>query len=99
MLSESETIVIDIRYKTNEGDFPGEVQMDFDRGNVLDVLNFNNESILFVIDGDLKKLGYKPKDIEPNNIDHIVVLKDKKATKKYGEKAKNGVVEIYLKKE
>ncbi len=99
VLSESETIVIDIRYKTNEGDFPGEVQMDFDRGNVLDVLNFNNESILFVIDGDLKKLGYKPKDIEPNNIDHIVVLKDKKATKKYGEKAKNGVVEIYLKKE
>ena len=39
------------------------------------------------------------KNIKPNNIERINVLKDKKAIDKYGDKAKNGVVEIYLKEE
>lgn len=99
VMKESDTIVIDIRYKTNEGDFAGEMRMNFEKDEVLDVLNFKNESILFVIEGEVKELGYKPNDIDPNGIDHIVVLKDKKAIDKYGEIAKNGVVEIYLKKE
>ncbi|SMG33824.1 BlaR1 peptidase M56 [Marivirga sericea] len=99
VLKESESIVIDIRYETNEGDFSGQMEMNFEKEDVLDVLNFTNESILFVIAGEVKELGYRPKDIEPNSIDHIVVLKDKKAIGKYGDIAKNGVIEIYLKQE
>ncbi|MEO7834223.1 MAG: energy transducer TonB, partial [Ginsengibacter sp.] len=37
------------------------------------------------------------KNISPNNIQSINVLKDKKAIDKYGEKGKNGVIEIITK--
>lgn len=36
--------------------------------------------------------------IKPDDVESINVLKDISATKKYGEKGKNGVIEIYLKK-
>ncbi|UZD35311.1 TonB-dependent receptor plug domain-containing protein [Capnocytophaga ochracea] len=36
-------------------------------------------------------------NINPKKIETIVVLKDKKATEKYGEKAKNGVILVTLK--
>lgn len=37
-------------------------------------------------------------EIKPDDVESINVLKDTSATKKYGEKGKNGVIEIYLKK-
>lgn len=37
-------------------------------------------------------------EINPDDVESINVLKDTSATKKYGEKGKNGVIEIYLKK-
>jgi len=36
-------------------------------------------------------------NINPKRVESIVVLKDKKATEKYGEKAKNGVILVTLK--
>jgi len=36
--------------------------------------------------------------LDPDDIDRIIVLKDKNASDKYGEKGNNGVIEIYLKK-
>ncbi|RBA28788.1 FEKKY domain-containing protein [Flavobacterium tibetense] len=36
--------------------------------------------------------------INPNLVDSISVLKDKKAIDKYGEKGENGVIEVYTKK-
>lgn len=38
------------------------------------------------------------KDLNPNEIVSINVIKDKNAIDKYGEKGKNGVIEIFLKK-
>lgn len=38
------------------------------------------------------------RDLKPEDVDSITVLKDKSATEKYGEKGKNGVLEIKLKK-
>jgi len=38
------------------------------------------------------------KKIDPKNIESVNVLKDKSATDKYGDKGKNGVIEITLKK-
>lgn len=93
------TITISVFYKTNDGDFSGEMKMDVEKESVLEVLGFKSSEVLFVIDGEEQTLGYRPNDVDPNKIDSISVLKDKKATDKYGEKAKNGVVEIYLKKE
>ena len=93
------TITISVFYKTNDGDFSGEMKMDAEKESVLEVLGLKSSEILFVIDGEEKRIGYKPTDINPNKIDSISVLKDKKAINKYGKKAKNGVVEIYLKKE
>jgi bla regulator protein BlaR1 len=62
-------------------------------------LNTNNDQLtldgdgrpLFIIDGkEVKNL----KSLNPNDIKSITVLKDRTANKKYGEKGKNGVVEI-----
>lgn len=38
------------------------------------------------------------KDIKPEDVETVTVLKDKSAIEKYGEKGKNGVIEIKLKK-
>ena len=42
--------------------------------------------------------GAKLKDIDPKTIDHMEVLKSQEAVKKYGEKAKDGVIIITTKK-
>ena len=39
------------------------------------------------------------KNLDPNRVDSINVIKDKNAFEKYGDKGKNGVIEIYLKKD
>ena len=67
--------------------------------SVLEALGFLDDEPLFVIDGKLVGSKFNIRDINPNEIDRINVLKDKKAINKYGQKAKNGVVEIYLKTE
>ena len=52
---------------------------------------------LYVVDG--VTLDYeKVKEISPDNISGMEILKDKAAVEKYGEKAKNGVVVIHTKK-
>lgn len=38
------------------------------------------------------------KDLKPEQVESIKILKDKSAVSKYGDKGKNGVMEIYLKK-
>ena len=52
---------------------------------------------LFVVDGETVDYE-KVKRINPDNISHMEVLKDKAAIEIYGEKAKNGVVIIHTKK-
>lgn len=52
---------------------------------------------LYVVDG--KEMNESEmKNINPDQIDEISVIKNKKSTAKYGEKGKNGVVLIKLKK-
>ena len=52
---------------------------------------------LYVLDG--KEIDKKILEtIKPEDIESINVLKDKSAIDKYGEKGKNGVIEIFLKK-
>jgi outer membrane receptor protein involved in Fe transport len=53
---------------------------------------------LFVIDGKIVTSA-EMDAINPDNIARVNVLKDQKATEAYGDKGKNGVVEIELKKE
>lgn len=55
---------------------------------------------LIVIDGkEQLKADMDNLDMAPEKIESITVLKDKTATEKYGEKGKNGVIEITTKKE
>ncbi|GHB68672.1 TonB family protein [Persicitalea jodogahamensis] len=51
-----------------------------------------------LIDGVMQDAGYDVKKIDPNNIKSINVLKGEKATKAYGDKGANGVIEITTKK-
>ena len=56
-----------------------------------------SDSPLFFIDG--KEVSYATvEQTDPNNIERIDVLKDETASEQYGEKAKNGVVLITMKK-
>lgn len=53
-------------------------------------------SPLYVVDGKITDAS-KAKSLDNNSIKSVNVLKDKSATDKYGDKGKNGVVEIYTK--
>lgn len=54
------------------------------------------ETPLFVLDGTIVSEA-TINDIDTNNIDYVNVIKNDSLVEKYGEKAKNGVVEIYTK--
>jgi TonB family protein len=53
--------------------------------------------VLYIIDG-VEATKEKFDQIDPKKIEAVNVLKDASATTKYGDKGKNGVVEIFLKK-
>ena len=57
-----------------------------------DSTSFNG---LLVVDGVISDKGVS--DISPDEIKSVTVLKDKSATDKYGDKGKNGVIEISTK--
>ncbi|HNW49203.1 MAG TPA: TonB-dependent receptor plug domain-containing protein, partial [Bacteroidales bacterium] len=52
---------------------------------------------LYVVDGKVMK-NFDEASLDPDNIKSMSVLKGDIALKKYGDKAKNGVIEITLKK-
>jgi hypothetical protein len=56
------------------------------------------QPLYFIVDKSGKRKVESFKDIDKNNIERIDVLKGSSAKKDYGEKGKNGVVLIYLKK-
>jgi TonB family protein len=60
------------------------------------ILNDNGIPPYVVIDGKESKVDLK--DIEPNSIESVSVLKGEAAIKKYGDKGNNGVLEITMKK-
>lgn len=53
---------------------------------------------LYVVDGKIMASDFDPGTIAPENIESVTVLKDKKATAKYGKKASGGVIEITTRK-
>ncbi len=57
----------------------------------------SNKTPLFILDGKEMKEG-KIDDISPDTIQSMNVLKGEKAIEKYGEKGKDGVIEITTKK-
>lgn len=52
---------------------------------------------LLVVDGVIKSMD-ELQSIKPDDIESISILKEKSATDKYGEKGKNGVIEVTKKK-
>lgn len=60
--------------------------------------NPSSEPPLFVVDGIEKDENFNLKSLNPNDIESITVLKDKASDSKYGDKGKNGVIIIDLKK-
>src|SRR5690606_31489166 len=64
------------------------------------LLEIHNNSIqdpLYIVDG-VEYNGANTPDMDPSGIDSINVLKGPEAINKYGEKGKNGVIEITTKK-
>lgn len=61
--------------------------------------NVSEAMPLIVINGKTMEKDFDLNSIDPKNIESMNVLKDKASIEKYGEAAKNGVVEINLKKE
>ncbi|MDT0646763.1 TonB-dependent receptor plug domain-containing protein [Zunongwangia sp. F260] len=59
--------------------------------------NQQEEKPLVILDGKVMPQSYDFNDVEPSEIVSINVLKGATATEKYGEKAKNGVIEIFTK--
>lgn len=55
------------------------------------------KEMLYVVNGKIMK-NDSIKNIDPSQIESVQVLKNESVVKKYGERAKNGVIEITLKK-
>jgi hypothetical protein len=53
------------------------------------------EDVLWVVDGNVQESDSLLRNLNPNEICKMEVMEKKKATKTYGLKAKNGVVEIW----
>lgn len=53
--------------------------------------------LLFIIDGEIQENGMDINALPSDDIESITVLKDKKATEKYGDKAVQGAIEITTK--
>ncbi|MFD2101223.1 M56 family metallopeptidase [Flagellimonas iocasae] len=71
-----------------------------DKSNGVSIRTSSDVKPLIVIDGkEQLKADMDNLDMAPEKIESITVLKDKTATEKYGEKGKNGVIEITTKKE
>ena len=66
-------------------------------GNVIYAGNDQMKNPLIVVDGKISEVDINT--IDPNSIQSINVLKDQSAIDKYGEKAKDGAIEITTKKE
>lgn len=54
----------------------------------------DRSDILYVIDGKKITDNSAVKDIDPDSIKHVLVLKDERAVREYGKEAENGVVII-----
>jgi len=55
------------------------------------------KDILVVVNGEIKSKDFSTDAIDPESIKSVLILKDKTAIKKYGERGKNGVIVITLK--
>lgn len=70
------------------------------RSNPANVIFFpQNKKPLMVIDEKEMEEDFEMNSINPEEIASITVLKDESAIKKYGQKAKDGVIEVNTKKE
>ena len=63
---------------------------------VIKVVADTEENPLLIIDGAYQE-DVDIKDINPDDIATIVVYKDEKAIEKYGDRGKNGVIEVTMK--
>ncbi|WP_028298266.1 M56 family metallopeptidase [Olivibacter sitiensis] len=73
-------------------------QKPIDASLKIERITYSEEGPLFVIDDVVQEKEYF-RNINPNDILSIDVLKDSPAVARYGEKGKNGVVSIKLRKE
>jgi outer membrane receptor for ferrienterochelin and colicin len=61
------------------------------------IISRSGKDPLYIVDG--KEISRDDmKDILPDDIEKVEVLKGEKATEKYGDKGENGVILIFLKK-
>ncbi|MFT3936022.1 MAG: M56 family metallopeptidase [Chitinophagaceae bacterium] len=76
------------------GDETGFVEVFFKKNGI----RYNPQNVLIVIDGTALPADAQLNDyVKQDNIEQIVVTKDKSAVDKYGDRAKNGVIEVKTK--
>lgn len=77
--------------------YGGKTDVNTPSGSTIHMATPGNVQPLYVVDG--KEMNWADiQKIDPAKIESMTILKNEDATKKYGEKGKNGVVVIQLKK-
>jgi len=77
--------------------YGGKTDVNAPSGSTIHMATPGNVQPLYVVDG--KEMNWTDiQKIDPAKIESMTILKNEDATKKYGEKGKNGVVVIQLKK-
>lgn len=75
----------------------GVIELNTKDNNAPVVVTGHKIEPLYVIDGVVQDNSFSMNSISPNDIQSIDVLKDASAVSKYGEKGKNGVIQITTK--
>ena len=75
----------------------GITDVNQDRASDVLVMPARDEAPLIIIDGVIQSEGASMSDIGALDIDHVEIVKGERAIEMYGERARNGVVEITTK--
>ena len=80
--------------------FPAsETWISHDNSNIKSIIAKNQETKpLIVVDGKISSNSEALKEINPNEIESVNILRGEAAIKKYGKEAQRGVIEIITKK-
>ncbi len=97
-LEDEDHIDGNVKIWTGDDNNVYELKTNGDKGNnKLFISNKDGKQPLFILDGKEISNNKINDLVDPNNIESMNVLKGKAATKLYGDKGKNGVIEIYSK--
>ncbi|MEM6346662.1 MAG: carboxypeptidase-like regulatory domain-containing protein [Bacteroidota bacterium] len=98
VMQESGIIRVELDRERSKHSFFKSGKAEVDLSKDLQNMSAKEKSPLIILDGKEVTKGFKMDTMSPDDIESVNVIKGEKAIEQYGEKGRNGVVEITTKK-